>query len=76
MNPQTCFLELLIAAMKDAAIERKLTQLKIQFDPTETGKGPLRQVRIVVIPEEMDYNFPSCAPLGSAAAKLGEEVPQ
>lgn len=63
--PQTAFLELLLAAMKDAAIERKLSQLKIQIDPTETGKGPLKQVRIIVIPEDMDFNFPSYAPLGT-----------
>jgi hypothetical protein len=65
MNPQTAFLDLLIAAMKDAAIERKLTQLAIQLDPTETGKGPLKRVRVVVIPEELDFNFPSYAPLGT-----------
>lgn len=66
MNPQTAFLDMLVAAMKDAAVERKLTQLAIQLDPTETGKGPLKRVRVVVIPEEMDHTWPSYAPLGSA----------
>lgn len=65
MNPQTTFLDLLIAAMKDAAIERKLTQLAIQLDPTETGKGPLKRVRVVIIPDELDHNWPSYAPLGT-----------
>ena len=66
MNPQTAFIDLLIAAMKDAALERKLTQLQTQFDPTETGKGPKKVVRIVVIPDELDHKWPSYAPLGSA----------
>ncbi len=66
MNTQTAFLEMLIAAMKDAALERKLTQLALQFDPTETGQGALKRVRVVVIPEEMDHTWPSHAPLGAA----------
>lgn len=65
MNPQTAFLDMLIAAFKSAAVERKLTQLAIQFDPTESGKGPLRRVRVVVIPDELDYTWPSHAPLGT-----------
>ncbi len=63
--PQEAFLNLLIAAMKDAAIEHKLTQLQTQLDPTETGKGPLKKIRIIVIPEEMDFKWPSHAPLGT-----------
>jgi hypothetical protein len=66
MNPQAAFLDMLIAAMKDAAVERKLTQLVTQLDPTETGRGPLRRVRIVVIPDELDHTWPSYSPLGSA----------
>ena len=66
MNPQQTFLNLLIAALKDAAIERKLTQLQTQLDPTETGKGPLKRVRIIVVPDELDYTWPSYAPAGSA----------
>jgi hypothetical protein len=69
MNPQVAFLDLLVAAMKDAALGRKLTQLALQFDPTETGKGPLKKVRVVVIPEELDHTWPSHAPLGSAGGE-------
>ena len=64
-SPQEAFLLLLIAAMKDAAIEKKLTQLQTQLDPTETGKGPLKRVRIIVVPDDLDYTWPSHAPLGS-----------
>lgn len=64
MNPQETFIDLLIAAMKDAAIERKLTQLKTTITPEETGKA--KHVRLIVIPEEMDYNWPDYAPAGSA----------
>lgn len=60
MNQQEAFLEMLIAAMKDAAIENKLTQLQTQLDPD--GKG-LKVVRIIVIPEVMDFKFKP--PLGS-----------
>jgi hypothetical protein len=66
MNPQETFLDLLIAAMKDAVIERKLTQLQAQLDPTDTGKGPLKRVRIIVVPDELDHAWPSYAPAGSA----------
>lgn len=65
MNPQEAFLDLLIAAMKDAAIERKLTQLQTQLDPTGTGNGKLKRVRIIVVPDELDFNWPSYAPLGT-----------
>jgi hypothetical protein len=62
VNPQEAFLDLLIAAMKDAALERKLSQLQTQINAD--GKG-LKVVRIVVIPEEMDHRWPSQAPLGT-----------
>ena len=68
MTPQTAFLDMLIAAMKDAVIEKKLTQLQTQLDVTETGKGPLKRVRIIVVPEEMDYTWPSHSPLGAAGS--------
>jgi hypothetical protein len=64
MNPQKAFLDMLIAAMKDAALEKKLTQLQTQLDADGTGR--LRKVRIVVIPEELEYTWPSHSPLGSA----------
>ena len=62
MNPQEAFLNMLVAAMSDAVIEGKLTQLQTQLDPD--GKG-LRRVRIIVVPEEMQYSWPSSRPLGS-----------
>lgn len=62
MNPQQTFLDLLIAAMKDAALELKLTQLKTQIDPD--GKG-LRHVRLIVVPEQMEYELPLKRPFGS-----------
>lgn len=67
MNPQEAFLDMLVAAMKDAALNHKLTQLQTQFDPTEGAvKGAkLRVVRIVVIPDELDHKWPGYAPLGT-----------
>lgn len=50
------FEDFLIAAMKDAAIDNKITQLKTTITPEETGKQTL--VRIVVMPEKMEYEFP------------------
>lgn len=66
MNPQEAFLDLLIAAMNDAAIERKLTQLQIALDPTGSGKREnMRTVRIVVVPELMDHDWHIDKPFGS-----------
>lgn len=62
MNPYETFLDLLIAAMKDAALEGQLTQLAAQIDPD--GKG-LRQCRIIVIPEKFPHTWPSHAPAGT-----------
>ena len=67
MNPQEAFLGLLLAAMKDAAVNRKLTQLQTQLDPTE-GRVPgakLKVVRIIVIPDELDHKWPTYQPLGT-----------
>lgn len=47
------FLNLLLAAMTDAALERKLTQLQTSLVPPGTTKEKV--VRIIIIPEEMDY---------------------
>lgn len=69
MNPQESFLELLIAAMKDAAIERKLTQLHTTIDPD--GKGTKR-VRIVIIPDALDHVWPKDSPLGGKTKQDGE----
>jgi hypothetical protein len=62
MNPQEAFLDILIAAMKDACLERKLTQIQTQLNPDGNG---LRVVRIIVVPEQMEYRWPSQAPLGT-----------
>ena len=59
------FGDLLIAAMKDAIVHKKLTQLLTQMDATETGWGPLKRVRIIVVPEDMEHTWPSHAPLGT-----------
>lgn len=61
MNEQTTFLDLLIAAMKDAAISLSLTQLKTQIDPD--GKG-VRHVRVIVVPEQMEYAHEDGRPFG------------
>lgn len=55
MNPQEMFLELLLAAMKDAATSGSLTQLKTTIDPD--GRG-VRTVRIIVVPEQMQFQSP------------------
>lgn len=62
MNPTEAFLNLLFAAMTDAAIERKMTQLKTTVAPD--GKKT-KFVRIIIIPEELDYNWPAAQPLGT-----------
>lgn len=62
MNPQEAFLDILIAAMKDAATSGKLTQLKTTIAPD--GKK-VKIVRLIIIPEEMEHNWPKTQPLGS-----------
>lgn len=60
MNPQATFMNLLYAAMKDAALELKLTQLFAQLDPD--GKG-IKKIRVIVVPEEMEFAFPPPVPI-------------
>lgn len=67
MNPQGAFLDLLIAAMYDAALERKLTQLQTTITPEGTSKAKI--IRIVVIPEEMDRVWPKDQPFGTDTKK-------
>lgn len=50
------FQDLLIAAMKDAATERKMTQLKATITPE--GRTIPQVVRIIVVPESMDMEWP------------------
>lgn len=66
-TPQEAFLDMLIAAMHDAAIERKLTQLQTTITPGGSGKAKI--VRIIVIPEEMDWQWPKDQPLGTDQRK-------
>lgn len=50
------FGDLLYAAMLSAAVERKLTQLKTELTPPETGRRTV--IRIIIVPETMDYDWP------------------
>jgi hypothetical protein len=61
-NPQEVFLDLLIAAMLDAAEELKLTQLQTQL---QTSKRGMRIVRVIIVPEEMEYRHPDGRPFGA-----------
>lgn len=67
MNPQEAFLNMLFAAMMDAAVERKLTQLQTTISPDGNAQN-IKKVRIVVIPDELDHTWPTSHPLGSAGA--------
>ncbi len=50
------FIDLLIAAMTDAAVSRNLSQLKTTITPEGTTKAHI--VRIIIVPESMDYDWP------------------
>ena len=63
MNPQEAFLNMLIAAMQDAAIEKKCSQLQCTITPEETGKATV--VRVIVVPNELDRYWPESKPLGA-----------
>lgn len=63
MTPQEAFIEILVAAMLDAVTENKLTQLKTTIQNPKTGKSEL--VRMVVMPEKMEHEWPKHAPLGT-----------
>jgi len=62
MNPQQAFMDLLIAAMLDAATSMSLTQFKTTITPDD---GRQRTVRIIVVPEEMEYARKDHKPLGT-----------
>jgi hypothetical protein len=55
MTPATEFESLLIAAMMDAAIEGKISQLQTTITPP--GQGA-KLIRLIVVPEEMDFVRP------------------
>jgi hypothetical protein len=61
-NPQEWFMQLLIAAMMDAAIEKKMTQFQTTICPD--GKEP-KIVRVIIVPEEMEHKRPDGKPFGS-----------
>lgn len=52
MRAEDQFIELLLAAMCDAAVEGKCTQLQTTITPPGTSK---KTVRLVIIPEELDF---------------------
>lgn len=52
MNAEQQFLALLIAAMQDAAVEGKCTQLQTTITPPGHRA---KLVRLVVVPEELDF---------------------
>ena len=61
-TPGDAFIDLLLAAMADAILEKKLTQFQMTMDPD--GKG-VRLVRVIVVPEEMEYKAPPGSYLGA-----------
>lgn len=56
MTEADLFLDMLIAAMTDAAVEGKTSQLQTTITPEGATKPKL--VRIIVVPEEMDVVRP------------------
>lgn len=50
------FIGLMVAAMKDAAIEKKMTQFKTTITPEGTGQPVF--VRIIIVPEAMEIERP------------------
>lgn len=52
MSAESQFLDLLLAAMQDATIEGKCTQLQTTITPPGHRA---KLVRLIVVPEEMDY---------------------
>ena len=63
MSTSNAFVELLLAAMKDAVTTGHITQIQTQFAPN--GDNKLEVVRIVVLPEKMNFAWPSHSPLGA-----------
>lgn len=67
---QNAFMDLLIAAMMSAAVENKMTQLKTSISP---DGEKTKHVRIIVVPEDMDHNWPEHSPLGTVLAAEGRD---
>lgn len=55
MSEAVDFVNLVIAAMLDAAIEGEMTQLKCTVDTDSMGE---QVVRVIVVPEKMRVTFP------------------
>ena len=66
MNPQDAFLHILVAAMADAVTQGKLTQIKTTIAPD--GKK-VKLVRLIIVPEDMEFNWPKDQPLGTDTKK-------
>lgn len=49
------FIDILIAGMQDAAVERKMTQLKTIITPE--GRTKPEVVRVIIVPESMDMEW-------------------
>ena len=62
-NPQDAFINVILGAMKLAACG-EITQLRVQLQP-DPNVRQLKQVRIVVLPEQMEREYPTYAPLGT-----------
>lgn len=56
MSKEGTFINMLLAGMEDAAVNMKLTQLKTTITPE--GKTKPETIRIIIIPEKMEWEFP------------------
>lgn len=56
------FEQLIIAGMLDAAAERKMSQFKVTVTPEQTKRETF--VRIIIVPESMDLEWPQGMPDG------------
>lgn len=52
-DPNQTFLDLLSAAMLDAATSSKMSQLQLTVGVPGTIKGKV--VRVIIVPDDMDY---------------------
>lgn len=53
-SKQDVFINMLLAAMKDAVSELALTQLKATIE----HNGKIKHCRIIIVPEQMEREFP------------------
>lgn len=69
-SAQDAFLNMLVAAMMDAAVENKMTQLKTTISPDGVKS---KMVRLIIVPEDMENNWPDHSPLGVPLAAEGKD---